>query len=137
MLFRSIDRNSWNMFFKRSDCLFQKVLFQKNFNLPSLSDLAKAPPSSFCRFPPRFLQGFCLWRPVSLFCPSFCILFHDFMHFSCIIMGIFGTFNLLGFLMIQTCFCEIDQWVFVLGCYYHVSCRLIWSILWFLKNWKF
>ena len=33
----SIDRNSWNMFFfKRSECLFQK-----NFNLSSLSDLAK------------------------------------------------------------------------------------------------
>ena len=76
----SIDRNSWNLFFKRSDCLFSKGSFSKLFNLFSLSDLAKDPPSIFCHFPPSFLQGFCPWRPVSLFCPSFCILFHVFMH---------------------------------------------------------
>ena len=111
----SIDRNSWNIFFLESQIGLFKGTFSKSFSkLSSLSDLAKAPPTIFCRFPPRFLQGFCPWRPVSLFCPFFCILFVVFMHFSCIVVGIFGTFSILGFFMIQTCFGEIDQWVFVL-----------------------
>ena len=58
------------------------------------------------------------------------------MHFSCIIMGIFGTFIILGFLMIRTYFCEIDQWVFVLWCYNDVPYSLIWSILWFFEKLK-
>ena len=136
LLFRSIETRE-TCFFKRSDCLFQKDFFKKFFNLSSLFDLSKAPPKIFCHFPLDFLQGFCLPKPVSPFCPSFCILFHDFMHFSCIVLGIFSTFHMLGFLMIQTFSGEIDQWVFVLGCYINDPCWLIWSILWFLKNWKF
>ena len=133
----SIDRNLWNMFFKKVRLSFSKGLFQKFFNF-SLSLLwLKAPPSIFCHFPPWFLQGFCPWRPVSLFCPFFCILFHIFMHFSCILVGIFCTFKILGFLMIRTYFGEIDQWFFVLWCYNDDSYNLIWSILWFLRNWKF
>ena len=89
-VFRSIETRK-TCFFKRSECLFQKVLFQK-FSTFSLSDLAKAPPKIFCRFLPRFLQGFCPSRPVSLFCPSLCILFHDFMH--CI--GYFQHFSHVG-----------------------------------------
>ena len=124
-------------FLKRSSCLFQRDFFKKFFNFSSLSDSAKAPPKIFCCFSSEFLQGFFLSKLVSPFCPSFCILFHVFMHFSCTELGIFGTFNIVGFLRIQTFSGEIDQWVFVLGCYIDDSCRLIWSILWFLKNLKF
>ena len=92
----SIDRNSWNMFFKKVRLSFSNGLFQKFFNLSSLSDLAKAPPKIFCRFLPKILQGFCLPSPVSPFCPTFCILFHDFMHFSCIFIGYFRHFSYFG-----------------------------------------
>ena len=131
-VFRSIETRE-TCFFKSQIGLFKGTFSKKVFKLSSLSDLAKAPPSIFCHFPPNFLQGFCPWRLVSLFCPSFCILFLVFMH-CC---GYFQHFLYIGFLMIQTCFGKIDQWVFVLECYNDDSCGLIWSILWFLKNWEF
>ena len=87
-----IDRNSWNMFFIKGQIVFSKWLFQKVFQLFSLSNLAKAPPLIFCHFPPSFLQDFCPWRPVSLFCPSFCILFLVFMHYC----GYFRHFLYIG-----------------------------------------
>ena len=119
-----------NQFFKKDRFgLFQRYFSNSSF-LFSLSVLALGSTI-------QFLQGFCPWRPVSPFCPSFSSLFLYFMHFSCIIMGIFGTFIILGFLMIRTYSCEINQWVFVLWCYNDVPYSLIWSILWFLKNWKF
>ena len=102
-VFRSIETRE-TCFLKGQNVFFKRCFFKKKFNLSSLSDLAKAPPKIFCRFPPEFLQGFCLPRPVSPFCPSFCVLFHDFMHFSCFALGIFGTFHILGLLMIETFF---------------------------------
>ena len=81
----SIDRNSWILFFKRSDCFFSKVSFSKLFNLFSLSDLAKAPPSIFCRFPPSFLQGFLSLKAGKSLLPfllHFISCFHAFfMHY--------------------------------------------------------
>ena len=134
--FRSIETRETG-FLKRQIGLF-KVTFSNSFStFLSLRVGSRLHHQFFCRFPSRFLQGFCPWRPVSPFCSSFSILFLDFMHFSCIIMGIFGTFKILRFLMIQTYFGGIDQWVFVLWCYNDVPYSLIWSILWFLKNWKF
>ena len=49
-------------------------------------------------------------------------VFHAFFH---ALKGYIRTKHILGFLMIQTLFCEIDHWVFVLGCYKHDSCGLI------------
>ena len=124
-IFRSIETRKTCFFFKRSECLFQKVLFQKISTFSLSLTWLRLHQRFFVVFFREFLQGFCPSRPVSLFCPSYCILFHVFMHFSCIVLRIFGTFYILGFLMIQTCFGKIDQWVFVLGCYNHDSCSLI------------
>ena len=87
----------------------------------------------FCRFPPILLQGFSPLRPIRLFYPSFCIYFQV----SCIFWGNFKPINFWGFLMIQDYFLQIDQWVFVLRCYITVLDGLIWSIWWFVRNWKF
>ena len=97
-LFRSIKTNFWSIEnresgFLKLDLTCSNLLYKKVFKLFSLSEFDKACPQIFCRFPPDFLQGFPLYKPVSPLCPSFCILFHVFMHFSCISLGIFGTFQ--------------------------------------------
>ena len=84
-----------NQFFlKRQIWLIQTYFSKVLFKLFSLSKLDKAHLPIFCRFPPDFLQGFPLSKPVSLFCPSFCILVQVFMHFYMNFMGIFGTFQI-------------------------------------------
>ena len=55
----STDRNSWIRFFKKVELDFFKPTFQMVLFF-SLSPLwLLAPPINFCRFPSRFLQGFC------------------------------------------------------------------------------
>ena len=89
----SIDRNSWIMFFKKTNWTFSKSLFQIVFNFSlSLCVGSRLHHKIFCRFPSRFLQGFCPWRSVSPFYPSFSILFHDFMHYN----GYFRHFQNIG-----------------------------------------
>ena len=115
-VFRSIETRE-TCFLKKSDWTFQRHLFKKFFKLSSLSNLAKAPPTFFCRFPLRFLQGFCLPRSVSPFALPFAFYFMISCIFRAYSLGIFGTFHILELLMIQTFFGEIDHWVFVLGSY--------------------
>ena len=49
----------------------------------------------------------------------------------------FWTYAKFRFLMIQAKFSEINQWVFVLGCYELDLDGLILSIWWILRNWNF
>ena len=86
--------NQFFFFFLNLSLTFSNLLFKKFFKLFSLSELDKAHLPIFCRFPLDFLQGFPLSKPVSLFCPSFCIFVQSFMHFYMNFMGIFGTFQI-------------------------------------------
>ena len=132
-VFRSIETHELGLKKKIRFDLF-KPLFQ-NFFL-SLR-LSKAPQQFFCRFPPNFLQGFSLPKPICLFYPSFLHCFSCFMHFF---MGFgynFRTMHVLGFLMNQTLFCEIDQWVLLPQWYILDLWWLIWSIWGFVIIRKF
>ena len=135
-VFRSIE-NCISGFLKQFFDCFKNILFKKFFNFSSLSDLARILYNFFCRFPPKFLQGFPPSRPVWLFYPSFLVYFHFFMHFFHAFRGYFRNFWFLGFLMIQGLFSKIDHWVLMGYWYIHVWYWLIWSIWGFMKNWKF
>ena len=121
----SINRTSCFRFFKNSSLTdsntFSKVFFQ---TFLSLSDLARQ-HKAFCRFLPKFLQGFPPSRPIRRFYPSFCSYFHVFMHFFMHLKGIFGLFYSWDFLLIQCYFFEIDHWVLLVYCYIHDCCWLI------------
>ena len=126
----SINQTSCFRFFKNSSLTdsntFSKVFFKLFFSLR----LGKVAQRFFCHFLPQFLQGFPPSRPIRPFYPSFCSYFHAFK-------GYFRTFLILGFLLIQGYFSEIDYWVLLGYCYIHDCCWLIWSIWGFMKNWKF
>ena len=123
-----------NQFLKKDRFgLFQRYFSNSSF-LFSLSALALGSTIQFLSFSFKiFARLLSLEAGKSLF-PLF---FKFISWFHAFFMGIFRTFIILGFLMIWTYSCEIDQWVFVLWCYNDVLYSLIWLILWFLKNWKF
>ena len=80
-VFRSIETRESG--FKKIRFDLFKPLFQELFKkFFSLSDSARLHNDFFffC-FPPSFLQGFSLHKPVCPYYPSFCIVFHDFMHY--------------------------------------------------------
>ena len=83
-----------NQVFKISEFDVSNLLFKKVFKLFLSFLIGQGQLTIFCLFLLDFLQGFSLYKPVSPFCPSFCILFHFFIHFSCISLGIFGTFQI-------------------------------------------
>ena len=88
-VFRSIEHRI-SGFLKTVLWLFQ-TSFSKSFSTFSLSlRLGKAALKIFCRFLPKFLQGFPLSRPVRPFYPSFWFCFHVLMHFFMHLKGIFG-----------------------------------------------
>ena len=88
-VFRSIEHRI-SGFLKTVLWLFQ-TSFSKSFSTFSLSlRLGKAALKIFCRFLPKFLQGFPLSRPVRPFYPSFWFYFHVLMHFFMHLKGIFG-----------------------------------------------
>ena len=134
----STDRNSWISFLFKKDRfgLFQSYFSNSSF-LFSLSALALGSTIQFLLFSFKIFARFLSLEAGKSLLPfffKFISWFHAFfMHYH----GYFRTFIILGFLMIRTYSCEIDQWVFVLWCYNDVPYSLIWSILWFLKNWKF
>ena len=70
------------------DCF--KTSFSKVFHLFFSLQLGKAALRIFCRFPPKFLQGFPPLKPVRPFYPSFWFYFHGFMHIFMHLKGIFG-----------------------------------------------
>ena len=76
----STDRNSYINFFKKLNWTFSKSLFKLFQAFLSLRVGSRLHHLSFCRFPSNFLQGFCPWKPVSPFCPSFSSFVLFFMH---------------------------------------------------------
>ena len=115
-VFRSIkDRISG--FLKTILWLFQKHLFQKVFQLFFSLRLGKDSLQFFCRFPPKFLQGFPPSRPVRLLYPSFLFYFHDFMHLG----DIFGPLYFWDFWWFKACFLKLiigfwwDIGIFMIG----------------------
>ena len=73
--------NFENKVFKNLDLTCSNHFF-KNFSKLFLSlRLGKAPLQICCRFPPNFLQGFSLHKPVCPYYPFFCIVFHVVMHY--------------------------------------------------------
>ena len=135
LVFRSIEHRI-SGFFKTVLWLFQNIIFKKFFNFSSLSDLARQhykflslSSSIFARF--SSLKAGKTILSLLLFLFS---CFHAFFH---AFKGYFRNFWILGFLLIQGLFSEIDHW-FLLGyCCIHDCCWLIWSIWGFMKNWKF
>ena len=83
----SINRKSWISFFKKRQILtYSNLTFQKflNFSLSLSLRFELGSTSNFCRFLPKFLQGFPLSKSV---CPYYPLLFsyiqfymHFFMH---------------------------------------------------------
>ena len=83
--------NVENKVFKKFKFDLFKPLFQNFFSL-SLR-LSKAPQQIFCRFPPNFLQGFSLHKPICSYYPFFSFIFS----FSCIFSCIEGLFSDLAY----------------------------------------
>ena len=110
----SINRNSWIRFLKNQFLTCSKHFFKKFSNFPLSLRLGKAPQHIFCRFPPNFLQGFSLHKPVCPLYPFFFIYFQFYMHFFMHWRVIFRTMHKFGILMFQAKFCEIDQWVLLI-----------------------
>ena len=80
-LFRPIEDDFRPIETRESAFLKRQIwTFSKFFSSFSLRVGSRLHHSNFCRFPSRFFQGFCPWRPVSPFCPSFSSLFLVFMH---------------------------------------------------------
>ena len=105
-VFQSIEHRE-SSFFKTQCLTHSKHFFKSFFNFSLSLRLGKAKSSIFCRFPPNLLQGFPLPKPVSPFYPSFCILFHDFMHKLMHFNGIFGTFHIWDFCWINPLFLKL------------------------------
>ena len=112
----SINRKSWIRFFKIRVWLVQ-TYFSKSFSNFSLSlNWTRLTNKVFCRFPPDFLQGFPLYKLVCPFCPSFCILFHVFMHSSMHFIGYFQNFSNWDFCWFKLLFLKL-----IIGfCFYNV-----------------
>ena len=87
--FRSV-KNRISSFFKNSSLTVSKTFFSKVFQLFFSLRLGKAALQIFCRFPPKFLQGFPPSKPVRPLYPSFWFYFYGFMHIFMHLKGIFG-----------------------------------------------
>ena len=85
----SINRTSRFRYFKNSSLTDSNIFFKSFFKLFSLFPTWQGSTKFFCRFLPKFLQGFPPSRPVRPFYPSFCSYFHVFMHFFMHLKGIF------------------------------------------------
>ena len=142
-LFRPVEADFWPIETLVSGFLKSRIgLFQSHysnfFKLLSLSALALGSTIKFLSFSFKIFARFLSLEAGKTLLPfffKFISCFHAFfMHSN----GYFRHLqNCWGFLMIQANSCVIDQWVFVPWCYIDDPYSLIWSILWFLKNWKF
>ena len=132
----SINQKSYREFFKTfvSHVFFTIQTFSKVLSLYSISLRVKA---RFLSFLTKFLQRFLSSYTSKTFIPLHFHLFSLFVHFFMHLRVIFEPKENLGFLMILIFSLEIDQWVFVVGCYTTVLCVLILSIWWFVKNENF
>ena len=113
--------------------LFQRYFSNSSF-LFSLSALALGSTIQFLSFSFKIFARFLSLEAGKSLLPFFFKFISWFHAFSWVFSA---SSNLLGFLMSQAYSCVIDQWVFVPWCYIDVPYSLIWSIWWFLKNWKF
>ena len=115
--------------------LFQ-TSFSKVFQLfLSLSDLARL-QSNFLSFSSSIFARFSSLKAGKTILSLFLVLFSCFHAFFHAFKRYFHTFWILGFLLIQGYFSEIDHWVLLVYCYIHDCCWLIWSIWGFMKNGK-
>ena len=96
----------WIRFLKNWIWRVQFIFFKTFSNFLSLSNSDKL-THHFCCFPPKFLRGFPLSKPVSLFYPSFCIYFHIFMHKFMHFVGIFGPIQIWGFWRFKPSFLKL------------------------------
>ena len=132
----SINRKSWIRFFKKLSLTCSNSLFKSFSNFSFSLRLGQAHSSNFCRFPPKFLQGFPLSKPVSPFYHSFCIYFHVFMHKFMHFVGIFGPIQIWGFWWFKSSFLKL-----IIGfCSYKVINMIYdvefdqFSVLWEIEN---
>ena len=92
-----INRKSWISFLK-SQILTYSTHFSKALKLFSLSLwFGLGSTSNFCRFPPKFLQGFSLSKPVCPYYPFFFVYYRFYMHFFMHWWDIFGLCINWGF----------------------------------------
>ena len=99
-VFRLIENHVEN--FLKTDFHLFKLTFSKVFSTFSLSiRLGQGSNMIFCHFPPFFLQGFSLRRPVRPLYHSFCIYFHFSCIKSYIIWEISNLWNFWGFWWIK------------------------------------
>ena len=105
-VFRSIKTHESG--FKKNQIWLVQTAFSKLFKTFFLSlRLGKAPQRFFCRFPPNFLQGFSLPKPICLFYPSFCIVCHALCIFSWFLGTIFRLCIFWNFWWIKPCFVKL------------------------------
>ena len=78
-------------------CSYSLFKSFSNFSLSLSLRIRQGLLSIFCHFPPFFLQGFPLPRPVRSLYPSFCIYFHVSCINSCIILGFSNLCIFWGF----------------------------------------
>ena len=95
----SINWKLWIRFLKEQILTCSNSLFKSfsNFSLSLSLRLGQGFASIFCRFPPIFLQGFPLPRPVRPLYPYFCIYFHVSCINSSIILGFSNLCIFWGF----------------------------------------
>ena len=103
----SINQKSWIRFLKIWFWLVQLIFFKTFSNFSFSLRLSKGFSSKFCRFPPIFLQGFPLLRPIRPFYHFFCIYFHVSCINSCIFVGIFGPIQIWGFWRFKPSFLKL------------------------------
>ena len=133
-VFRSIEHRV-SGFLKTVLWLFQ-TSFSKVFQLFfSLFDLARL-QSNFLSFSSSIFARFSSLKAGKTILSLFLVLFSCFHAFFHAFKRYFHTFWILGFLLIQGYFSEIDHWVLLVYCYIHDCCWLIWSIWGFMKNGK-
>ena len=114
-----------------------KSLFQNVFKLLFLSPIQTSTILNFLSFSTKCFARFPSPKAGMSIIPFLFHLFsvvHAFFH---ALKGYFRTMHILGILMFQALFCEINQWVLLIYCYIPGLWWLIWSIWAFVMNSKF
>ena len=94
-----------------------KTSFSKVFQLFFSLRLGKVALHIFCRFLPKFLQGFPPSRPVRPLYPSFWFYFHVFVHIFMHLKGIFGPLYFWDFWWFKACFLKL-----IIGFWWEIFC---------------
>ena len=132
----SINWTSCFKFLKTVLWLIQTLLQNLFQTFLSLFDLARLHRRFFIVFYLIFARFFS-HKASKTFIPPLLFLFSCFHALFHAFKGNFRTFLILGFLLIQCYFSEIDHWVLLVDCYINDFCWLTWSIWGFVKIWKF